>query len=124
MALELTAAGFHAPPRQGLSVASARRVRTQHRVLARKAEFLRFGAAGWLSLGQAVNRLREHPACAYHLIRRGRRVIQRDTRRFSRYSATCSPEARLPRAQGWFSRTVTRPEAFGGNSSTGGDYEG
>jgi hypothetical protein len=78
IAAELTTVGYHAPLKQGLGVGSVRRIRMQHGILARKAEFLRSGVPGWLSLGQAVTRLGEHRAWAYYLIRRGRLVIQRD----------------------------------------------
>jgi hypothetical protein len=78
IAAELTAAGYHAPLKEGLSAASVNRIRMQHGVLSRRTEFLRTGVAGWLSLGQAVSRLGEHRAWAYHLIRKGRLVIRRD----------------------------------------------
>jgi hypothetical protein len=78
IAAELTAAGYHAPLKRRLSVSSVRNIRTRHGVLTRKAEFLRRGLPGWLSLGQAAARLGEHPAWAYYLIRRGRLVIRRD----------------------------------------------
>ena len=71
IAAELTAAGYHSPLKQRLSVASVGRIRTRHGVLARKAEFLRHGLPGWLSLGQAVTRLGEHTSWAYYLIRQG-----------------------------------------------------
>ena len=91
IATELTAAGYHAPLRQGLSVGSVRRIRMQHGVLKRKTEFLRSGVPGWLSIGQAVTRLGEYPAWAYHLIRRGRLVIQRDPE-FSLYLIPDDPK--------------------------------
>ena len=78
IATELTAAGYHSPLKQQLSIASVRRIRTRHGVLARKAEFLRHGLPGWLSLGQAVTRLGEHTAWAYYLTRHGRLLIERD----------------------------------------------
>lgn len=78
IAAELTAAGYHSPLKQRLSVASVGRIRMRHGVLARKAEFLRHGLLGWLSLGQAVTRLGEHTSWAYYLIRHGRLSIERD----------------------------------------------
>lgn len=76
IAAELTAAGYHSPLKQRLSVASVGRIRMRHGVLARKAEFLRHGLLGWLSLGQAVTRLGEHTSWAYYLIRHGRLSIE------------------------------------------------
>ncbi len=78
IAAELTAAGYHAPLKEQLSAASVRRIRLSHRVLARKAEFLRSGLPGWVSLGQAATRIGEHTAWAYYMIRRGRLLISRD----------------------------------------------
>jgi hypothetical protein len=78
IATELTAAGYHAPLKQRLSVASVRRIRLNHGILARKAEFLRSGTPGWISLGQAATRIGEHTAWDYYMIRRGRLLIQRD----------------------------------------------
>ncbi len=63
----------------------------QHGVLKRKTEFLRSGVPGWLSIGEAVTRLGEYPTWAYHLIRRGRLVIQRDPE-FSLYLIPDDPK--------------------------------
>jgi DNA invertase Pin-like site-specific DNA recombinase len=78
IAAELTAAGYHAPLKQRLTVGSVRRIRMRHGVLARKAEFQRHGLPGWISLGEAARRLGEHAAWAYYMIRRERLLIQRD----------------------------------------------
>jgi DNA invertase Pin-like site-specific DNA recombinase/cellobiose-specific phosphotransferase system component IIA len=78
IAAELTAVGYHAPLKGELSVASVRRIRMQHGVIARKAEFQRSGIPGWISLGEAAKRLGEHAAWAYYMIRRDRLLIQRD----------------------------------------------
>ncbi len=60
IAAEMTAAGYHAPLKKCLSVDSVVRIRQQHGVYSRKTEFLRQGLAGWITLGQAVERLGEH----------------------------------------------------------------
>jgi hypothetical protein len=78
IAAELTAAGYHAPLKRGLSVASVSRIRLQHSVYARKTEFRRHGMPGWLSLGEAAKRLGEHTAWAYYMIRENRLLIRRD----------------------------------------------
>jgi DNA invertase Pin-like site-specific DNA recombinase len=78
IAEEMTAAGYHAPLKQRLTVESVRGIRMRHGVLARKAEFQRRGLPGWISLGQAARRLGEHTTWAYYLIRRGRLQIERD----------------------------------------------
>src|SRR5262249_15392959 len=78
IATDLTAAGYHAPLKQCLSVHSIERIRKQHGVYSRKTEFLRQGLAGWITLGQAVQRLKEHKAWAYYLIRKKRLIIERD----------------------------------------------
>jgi len=77
IATDLTAAGYHAPLKQGLGVGSVSGIRMQHGVLAWKTAFLRAGFPGWLSLGQAVTRLGENPAWANQLMRRGRLGIRR-----------------------------------------------
>src|SRR5262249_25680252 len=78
IAAELTAAGYHAPLKRELNVASVSRIRWQHRVYSRRTEFQRHGMPGWISLGEAAKRLREHTAWAYYLIREHRLVMQRD----------------------------------------------
>jgi hypothetical protein len=78
IAAELTAAGYHAPLKRGLSVASVSRIRLQHGVYARKTEFRHHGMPGWLSLGEAAKRLGEHTAWAYYMIREKRLLIRRD----------------------------------------------
>jgi DNA invertase Pin-like site-specific DNA recombinase len=78
IATELTAAGYHAPLKQRLSVHSIVRIRQQHGVYGRKIEFFRRGLAGWITLGQATQRLGEHKAWAYYLIRKKRLLIERD----------------------------------------------
>jgi DNA invertase Pin-like site-specific DNA recombinase len=78
IAAELTAAGYHAPLKEGLSAGSVTRIRVRHGVHSRKTEFRRQGLPGWISLGQAVKQLREHSGWAYYLIRQKRLVIQRD----------------------------------------------
>jgi DNA invertase Pin-like site-specific DNA recombinase len=78
IAAEMTAAGYHAPLKNCLSVDSVMRIRQQHGVYSRKTEFLRHGLAGWITLGQAVERLGEHKSWAYHLIRKKRLLIDRD----------------------------------------------
>jgi DNA invertase Pin-like site-specific DNA recombinase len=75
----LTAAGYHAPLKRDLSVHSIERIRKQHGVYSRRTEFLRQGMAGWITLGQAVQRLKEHKAWAYYLIRKERLIIERDS---------------------------------------------
>ena len=77
IAAELTAAGYHAPLKRCLSVHSIERIRKQHGVYSRRTEFLRQGLPGWITLGQAVQRLKEHKAWAYYLIREGRLIIER-----------------------------------------------
>jgi DNA invertase Pin-like site-specific DNA recombinase len=79
IATEMTAAGYHAPLKRVLSVDSVVRIRHQHGVHSRKTEFLRQGLAGWITLGQAVERLGEHKAWAYYLIRKKRLLIDRDS---------------------------------------------
>jgi DNA invertase Pin-like site-specific DNA recombinase len=79
IAEEMTAAGYHAPLKRCLSVDSVVRIRQQHGVYSRKTEFLRQGLAGWITLGQAVERLGEHRAWAYYLIRKKRLLIDRDS---------------------------------------------
>ena len=79
IAEEMTAAGYHAPLKSCLSVDSVVRIRQQHGVYSRKTEFLRQGLAGWITLGQAVDRLGEHKAWAYYLIRKQRLIIDRDS---------------------------------------------
>jgi hypothetical protein len=78
IAAEMTAAGYHAPLKNCLSVDSVVRIRHQHGVYSRKTEFLRHGLAGWITLGQAVERLGEHKSWAYYLIRKKRLLIDRD----------------------------------------------
>jgi hypothetical protein len=78
IAADLTAAGYHAPLKRCLSVNSIVRIRQQHGVYSRKTEFFRRGLPGWITLGQAVQRLRAHKAWAYYLIREGRLLIERD----------------------------------------------
>ncbi len=79
IAEEMTAAGYHAPLKSCLSVDSVVRIRQQHGVYSRKTEFLRQGLAGWITLGRAVERLGEHRAWAYYLIRKQRLIIDRDS---------------------------------------------
>ena len=43
-----------------------------------KTEFLLRGLAGWITLGQATQRLGEHKAWAYTLLRNKRLLIERD----------------------------------------------
>jgi DNA invertase Pin-like site-specific DNA recombinase len=78
IAAELTAAGYHAPRKNPLSVHSIERMRQQHGVHSPKAEFLLHGLAGWITVGQATQRLGEHKAWAYTLIRNKRLLIERD----------------------------------------------
>lgn len=78
IASELTAAGYHAPLKESLSADSVYRIRQKHGVYSRKTEFLRDGLEGWLTLGQAVERLGEHSSWAYYLIRKKRLDIVRD----------------------------------------------
>jgi DNA invertase Pin-like site-specific DNA recombinase len=78
IAAELTAAGYHAPRKKPLSVHSIVRMRQQHGVHSPKTEFLLHGLAGWITLGQATQRLGEHKAWAYTLIRNKRLLIERD----------------------------------------------
>ena len=78
IAAEMTAADYHAPLKKCLSVDSVVRIRQQHGVYSRKTEFLRHGLAGWITLGQAVERLGEHKSWAYYLIRKKRLLIDRD----------------------------------------------
>jgi DNA invertase Pin-like site-specific DNA recombinase len=78
IAMELTAAGYHAPLKQGLNAGSVNRIRLQHGVYSRRTEFQRHGMAGWISLGDAAKRLSEHTAWAYYLIREQRLLMQRD----------------------------------------------
>ena len=78
IARELTAAGYHAPLKQGLSAHSVTRIRQRHGVVSRRTEFRRQGVPGWITLGQAVKRLGEHTGWAYYLIRQKRLVIARD----------------------------------------------
>jgi hypothetical protein len=42
-------------------------------------EFLLHGLAGWIALGQATQRLGDHKAWAYYLIRNKRFLIERDS---------------------------------------------
>jgi DNA invertase Pin-like site-specific DNA recombinase len=78
IAAELTAAGYHAPRKKPLSVHSIERMRQQHGVHSPKTEFLLHGLAGWITLGQATQRLGEHKAWAYYLLRNKRLLIERD----------------------------------------------
>jgi DNA invertase Pin-like site-specific DNA recombinase len=78
IAAELTAAGYHAPRKKPLSVHSIERMRRQHGVHSPKAEFLLQGLAGWITLGQATQRLGEQKGWAYYLIRNKRLLIERD----------------------------------------------
>jgi hypothetical protein len=78
IATELTAAGYHAPLKQGLNAAAVNRIRLQHGVYSRRTEFQRHGLPGWISLGEAAKRLGEHTAWAYYLIREQRLLMQRD----------------------------------------------
>lgn len=79
IAEEMTAVGYHAPLKRCLSVDSVVRIRQQHGVYSRKTEFFPQGLARWISLGQAVERLGEHKAWAYYLIRKKRLLIDRDS---------------------------------------------
>jgi hypothetical protein len=79
IAAELTAAGYHAPLKGSLNARSVVRIRKQHGVYSRKTEFFRQGLAGWITLGQAVERLGEQKSWAYYLIRKERLVIERDS---------------------------------------------
>jgi DNA invertase Pin-like site-specific DNA recombinase len=78
IAVELTAAGYHAPLKGQLSAGSVRRIRVRNGVYSRKTEFLRQGLPGWITLGEAVKRLGEHTGWAYYLIRQQRLLIERD----------------------------------------------
>jgi hypothetical protein len=78
IAAEMTAAGYHAPLKKGLSVGSVRRIRGKHGVCSRKTEFYRHGLPGWIALGEAMKRLGEHTGWAYYLIRKQRLRIERD----------------------------------------------
>ena len=78
IAVDLTAAGYHAPLKGGLSAASVFRLRQKHGVDSRRTEFRRQGLPGWITLGQAVKRLKEQQAWAYYLVRQKRLVISRD----------------------------------------------
>jgi DNA invertase Pin-like site-specific DNA recombinase len=78
IAAELTATGCHAPRNKPLSVHSIERMRRQHGVHSPKAEFLLQGLAGWITLGQATQRLGEQKGWAYYLIRNKRLLIERD----------------------------------------------
>jgi DNA invertase Pin-like site-specific DNA recombinase len=78
IAAELTAAGYHAPLKEGLSAGSVRRIRVRQGVYARKTEFQRHGLPGWIALGEAMKRLGEHTGWAYYLIRQQRLRIERD----------------------------------------------
>jgi hypothetical protein len=53
-------------------------IRVRHGVQSRKAEFLRNGLPGWITLGEAVKRLNEHTGWSYYLIRKKRLLIERD----------------------------------------------
>jgi hypothetical protein len=79
IAAELTAAGYHAPWKKPLSVHSIERMRQQHGVHSPRTEFLLQGMAGWITPGQATQRLGEHKAWAYTLIRNKRLLIERDS---------------------------------------------
>jgi DNA invertase Pin-like site-specific DNA recombinase len=79
IAAELTAAGYHAPLKKCVSVSSVVRIRLQHGVHGRKTEFFRRGLAGWITLGQATERLGAHKSWAYYLIRQKRLLIERDS---------------------------------------------
>jgi DNA invertase Pin-like site-specific DNA recombinase len=78
IAAEMTAGGRHSPLKGGLSVDTVRRIRLQHGVYTRVAEFHRRGLPGWMTLGEAVRRLGEHTGWAYYLLRKKRLVIERD----------------------------------------------
>ncbi len=78
IAAELTAAGYHAPRKKPLSVHSIERMRQQHGVHSPKTEFLLHGLAGWITLGQATQRLGEHMAWANTLNLNKRLLIERD----------------------------------------------
>ena len=78
IAAELTAAGYHAPLKDDVSAGSVQRIRVQHGVYTRKADFHRHGLPGWITLGEAVKRLGEHTGWAYYLIRQKRLLIERD----------------------------------------------
>jgi DNA invertase Pin-like site-specific DNA recombinase len=79
IAAELTAAGYHSPLKGSLNPRSVLRIRKQHGVSSHKTEFFRQGLAGWITLGQAVERLGEQKSWAYYLIRKERLVIERDS---------------------------------------------
>jgi len=79
IATELTAMGYHAPLKQVLNADSVRRIRLQHGVYSRRAEFYRQGVAGWITLGEAARRLGEHTGWAYYLVGRKRLIIERDS---------------------------------------------
>ena len=57
IAAELTAAGYHSPLKGSLNARSVLRIRKQHGVYSHKAEFFAKALAGWITLGQAVERL-------------------------------------------------------------------
>ena len=78
IAVELTGAGYHAPLKDELSKGSVARIRHKHAVISRKSEFLRQGMPAWITIGQAVERLGEHKAWVYYMIRQERLQITRD----------------------------------------------
>src|SRR5262249_51098336 len=78
IATALTALGYHAPLKQVLTTDSVRRIRLQHGIYSRRAEFYRQGVAGWITLGEATRRLGEHTGWAYYLVGRKRLIIERD----------------------------------------------
>lgn len=78
IATELTAAGYHAPLKRSLSAASVARIRYKHAIISPKTEFLRHGLPGWITVGQAMERLGEQKAWGYYLIRQKRLIVIRD----------------------------------------------
>lgn len=78
IAIELTAAGYHAPLKDELTQTSVTRIRAKHAVVSPKTAFLRDGLPGWMSLGQAMVKLNEHETWGYYLIRQKRLIITRD----------------------------------------------
>jgi DNA invertase Pin-like site-specific DNA recombinase len=78
IAMELTAAGYHAPLKQCVYLSSVTRIRLRHGIASRRTVFLRHGLPGWITISQAAKRLAENSGWAYHLIRQKRLVLTRD----------------------------------------------
>jgi DNA invertase Pin-like site-specific DNA recombinase len=84
IAEDLTAEGYHSPPRSNVTRGSVTRIRTKHGAHSGKVRLQREGLPGWITLGQAAKRLQEHTGWVYYLIRQKRLVIRRD-REFGQY---------------------------------------